>query len=668
MAFRRILPNELFDPRLEDQHTRYDGRWSDEQLKAIVERLELSAGKKLSFAIASFARSLVLEAKTENLGIRFSRDRNKYADRYLKDGDPCNTYYFTTKAADWLESNYGCEQLKGAHAPNRPGAGRESVQYCSQELMDEIGELVDLLEPRARPARPEVIILRDANGKNLRYSDTPDTRTMASQVWAFNDHLAQRNIRRRGQKVETPFFRRVFNRSFDRGGRLYGCGESYQGLPKEQRIEITEVIDGTVQPFVEIDYSAHHFRLAYAQTGKKMPSGDPYDIPGFDRNLVKLAGLISFNAHDKKDAAGALMGETGCSCDEAKAVIRAVRRKHNRIREYFCSDTGARLMRTDSDMSIEIMTRVMTITGRCPLPMHDSFLVPACDAEVLAQVMAEVAAEYGVRADLTITRARAGEKENHPSSIPTPYMADHSADKLISPTPQIVSDTPLDPHTDPPDSEKEPQDAPLDSVTTATEPPEPTAKANRRHIDVGGPYPCQKRRGYVGIFPGKVWTALGRLSGDWANGAPRDYAIVREWDMLMYGASEFRETFRVFDPDSKAAAPTPCSLPNSFESREIAARRVYRDVGQVDPETEYWLSLGVLTEQYEENALQPPCAQISSDVIVQYAGYIRRQERENASAREKAKRKAFRESLRELRAAGVKIERPQRGPKLTGDE
>lgn len=433
MAFRRIPLNELFDfdLRLFDQHTRYEGRWSDEQLKAIIERLGLPPGEKVSNAIASFARSLVLDAKTDNLGIHFSRDRNKYADRYLADGDPYNSYYFTTKAADWLQIHYGCEQLRGAHI-----AGRESAEYCSPALMDAIGDLVDPLEPRARPARPEVIIVRDAHKKNTRYSDTSETKAMRDQMWIFNDHLAQRDVRRRCQMVEIPLLRRVFNLSFERGGRLYGWGESYQGLPKERRAEFTEVIDGIAQPFVEIDYSAHHFRLAYAQAGKKMPPGEPYDIHGFDAALVKLAGLISFNAQDRKDAVGAIVGETGCGYEEATAVIRAVRRKHYRISEYFYSDTGARLMRTDSDMSVEIMKRVMASTGRCPLPMHDSFLVPACDAEVLAQVMEEVAAEYGVEADLSITGASSGGKENNTSSIPTPYMADHPAELLISSTPQ----------------------------------------------------------------------------------------------------------------------------------------------------------------------------------------------------------------------------------------
>lgn len=663
MAFRRIPLNELFgfDLRLFDQHARYEGRWSDEQLKAIVERLGLPPGKNLSCAIASFARSLVLDAKTDNRGIHFSRDRNKYADRYLADGDPYNTYYFTTKAADWLQAHYGCDQLRGAHV-----AGRESAEYCSSELMGAIGDLVDPLEPRARPTRPELIIVRDAHKKNTRYSDTAETKAMRDRMWIFNDHLAQRDIRRRCQMVEVPLLRRVFNLSFERGGRLYGWGESYQGLPKEQRAEFTELIDGIVQPFVEIDYPAHHFRLAYAQAGKKMPPGDPYDIPASDRGLVKLACLISFNAQDKMDAVGALMGESGCSYDDAKAVIRAVRRKHYPIREYFYSDIGARLMRTDSDMSVEIMKRVMAVTGRCPLPIHDSFLVPACDADELAQVMEEVAAEYGLEADLSITGASSDGDENNTSSTPTPYMADHPAELLISLSPQTASDVPLDPRSASLDPDKEAQIPLVETSTTAEQRPELTAKAGGRHIRVGGPYPCQKRRGYVGIFPGKVWTALGRLAGDWANGAPSDYATVREWDKLMYGASEFRGTFKLFAP--KAADLPPVFPLNSFEAQEIAARKVYRNVGTVDPETEHWLFLGVLAEQREEDAAQPQYAQIGSDKIVQYAGYIRRQERENTAAREKAKRKALREYLRECRAARVKIERPERGPKPTGME
>jgi hypothetical protein len=52
MAFCRIPLNELFDfdLRLWDHHTRFDGRWSDEQLDPIVERFELPAGRAQSYA------------------------------------------------------------------------------------------------------------------------------------------------------------------------------------------------------------------------------------------------------------------------------------------------------------------------------------------------------------------------------------------------------------------------------------------------------------------------------------------------------------------------------------------------------------------------------------------------------------------------------------------
>ena len=53
-------------------------------------------------------------------------------------------------------------------------------------------------------------------------------------------------------------------------------------------------------------------------------------------------------------------------------------------------------MRRDSDMAVRVMQRVLAETGRCPLPVHDSFLVADLDQEVLVRVMREVAAEEGL--------------------------------------------------------------------------------------------------------------------------------------------------------------------------------------------------------------------------------------------------------------------------------
>jgi hypothetical protein len=322
------------DLRIYDDHTAFDGRWSKEQLKPIVKRFGLPT-TKASYAITNLARSLVLDGN-----FRYSRRCEWYADRYKTNGDPFYSYRLTPKAADWLADNGYAEHILGHHVPNQPGAGRQSTLYATQKLIDTIGDLVDPLEPRAIAPRPEVIILKDDQGNPAPYIDTPETKSQCAEVWMFNDHFRMRELHRNGQLVEIPIFRRVFNLTFNRGGRLYCWGNSYQQLSGKQRREITEVIDGVTTPFAEIDFGAHHIREAYALAGKQPPDGDPYVIPGYDRDLIKGAALIPLNAKDQKSAISAVARETGCTWAEAKAAIKACRARHPGINDFFWSDAG----------------------------------------------------------------------------------------------------------------------------------------------------------------------------------------------------------------------------------------------------------------------------------------------------------------------------------------
>lgn len=420
MAFALLAEVRKADDRLYDNHIAFDGRWSKEQLKPIVERLELPA-KKASYAIANLVRTLVLEGN-----FHYPRASEWYADRYKGNGDSFYSYRLTPKAADWLTAHGYAEHILGHHVPNQPGAGRQSILYATQKLIDAIGDLVDPLEPRAIAPRPEVMILRDDQGKDAPYKDkgNPKIRAERADLWTFNDHFQMRELHRNGQLVPIPIFRRIFNRTFDRGGRLYCWGDSYQQLSGKERLEITEVIDGITTPFAEIDFTAHHITEAYALAGEPMPEGDPYQVTGYEgdegRCLIKVAGLISFNARDQKAAIGAIVHETCCTWDEAKRAIKAFRARHPAIKEFFFSDAGARLMRMDSDITVEIMKRVLAITGRCPLPVHDSYLVPVCDVPVLKQVMEEVSAEFSLRSSLKLSLPE--DQEHTPP--PTPLCGD----------------------------------------------------------------------------------------------------------------------------------------------------------------------------------------------------------------------------------------------------
>jgi hypothetical protein len=80
--------------------------------------------------------------------------------------------------------------------------------------------------------------------------------------------------------------------------------------------------------------------------------------------------------------------DTRVACHElAKKVIAAIQRKHYRIAEFFGSDCGARYQVVDSRIAIKVMVRVKELTGSTPLPVHDSFIVPVHQEELLQEVV-----------------------------------------------------------------------------------------------------------------------------------------------------------------------------------------------------------------------------------------------------------------------------------------
>jgi hypothetical protein len=188
--------------------------------------------------------------------------------------------------------------------------GYQSVAWATEELMTLIGPLVDISEHRGIPKTVETIVLRDRAGKSeIDYAETPDTVAMRQQVRILNDHLARLDLRRHGGKVDIPIGRRIFNESFDRGGRFYCQGTSFQNMPTRQRRELKLIIDGTAHSMVEIDYSNLHIRMAYSEAGERIPHGDQYTINGFDRALVKVAVNTLLNASTANSAVLAITEE-----------------------------------------------------------------------------------------------------------------------------------------------------------------------------------------------------------------------------------------------------------------------------------------------------------------------------------------------------------------------
>ena len=223
---------------------------------------------------------------------------------------------------------------------------------------------------------------------------------MERKVIDINEALASTDVRTSAGVPIGAGVVRIFNETMDRGGRHYGLGSSWQNIPAAERPRIS--IDG--EPVVELDYSTLHPSLLYAEVGA-VPPHDCYAIGNWPRPLVKKALLVLINASNLHKVRRYLahcpeMAALGPADEQdalhtASLVIADIKRVHQRIAKFFHADTGARLMRVDSDLSSAILSKLLR-QGIVALPVHDSFLVQTRHIDALENAMLESAADLGL--------------------------------------------------------------------------------------------------------------------------------------------------------------------------------------------------------------------------------------------------------------------------------
>jgi hypothetical protein len=274
-------------------------------------------------------------------------------------------------------------------------------------------------QPRLRPLR-EPLLLRGADKALIDYRDNRMTDRMRRELQEQNEALASADF---GTVLPFPSrLQRIFNGDFDHGGRFYAEGGGWQTMSKADRLRIS--LDG--EPVVEIDYATFHPVLAYAQLGLPAPDA-PYEIPGFPRELVKIAFNVLLNGSSHSGARYTIAHKPGMvdllldlevaenelstsfwcrvhqldptysqrASTRAEQLIEALLVKHAEISDLFFTGTGLRLQRLDSDIAEGVM-RTMRRRGILVLPVHDSFLAPASKADLLEEIMRNEAAKRGV--------------------------------------------------------------------------------------------------------------------------------------------------------------------------------------------------------------------------------------------------------------------------------
>ena len=127
--------------------------------------------------------------------------------------------------------------------------------------------------------------------------------------------------------------------------------------------------------------------IIYAQRETPLP-GDAYETAEFSRAFGKLAFNIAINARTHRGAVLAVAKELEVDHQTASKLLTAIGAKHKAISDVFYSDAGVSLMRIDADITLCAVQRCQR-SGIPVLPVHDSLIVPAANAEHAAEIMCQ---------------------------------------------------------------------------------------------------------------------------------------------------------------------------------------------------------------------------------------------------------------------------------------
>jgi len=326
------------------------------------------------------------------------------------------SYSRVVKLMDGLVDLGMVEYQRGFNDRREGGSSRISRAIPTDTLRDRMSDYaVDLGRIHRKI---ETIVLRDRNGKDVEYTDTPAIRAMKATLERINGMLATVDVaigctaRELGEVMQaikdhnrwllpeehvqldftfTALYR-VFNneiRSKPRlthGGRFYG--HWVQSVPSRHRARIT--IDG--KPTCELDYSGLHINMLYARAGLLLPEGDVYEVDGVNLYRDAMKGILQclINADSREQAMAAIIDAHDdnpfIGADELEQAARAFEAKHEAIGQYFGTGIGSELQRIDADMAERVMLELLD-NGIVCLPIHDSFIVQADHVDYLREAM-----------------------------------------------------------------------------------------------------------------------------------------------------------------------------------------------------------------------------------------------------------------------------------------
>lgn len=345
----------------------------------------------------------VYNSPNGSVAIGLQKPRTKRVARYDCAHVPIETRRSVVENAqksDWLHKNRGYSGTKSTIValPRLKALlpSRDDVEACIGRHKDQELIILSRRTKKGQPVDEEGRIAVEEVKHLIPYKDNAWTRAVRKELRALNDYLAAANITfiPDGEDHVDTHSRRMTRRfslfagqapRFDQGGRLYGA--FWETLKKERRRKSLRINGEEV---TEVDFNALFTRLAYAECGKALGDGDPYDLgPDLAPYRGGVKGAINalffhdsmFTKWPSDEIREGLPKGMG-----VKPLLARVLTKLPDLEPFFGKRMGFRFMFTESTILLLAMREVMA-RGMVALPLHDAVLVGRSQAEDTRRIL-----------------------------------------------------------------------------------------------------------------------------------------------------------------------------------------------------------------------------------------------------------------------------------------
>lgn len=348
-------------------------------------------------------------ASTVKGSFAISLNRNTYSDAAIRNGVRLKnklSYNYTKKILNYFESNYNINvevgsvvewnnyKVRGKHNTNpefNPSIVRLSNNFTELCLSINISKETLL--------QINTLILRNADKEDITYL-RDDTRKGEIQMLNEFNIRALETVISKNDSDDTYLLqlRKIYNESFERGGRLFDL--VIQSMPKSERKRL--LIDN--ESVKLLDYKAFETSLAYTLCESVM-DGDPYMIdfeeyhPDVVRSVCKLIMTRIYNVDNEKTLIYLVnkyihdhfnmedlysKGKIPEKRIPVGLFVDILKDKHDAIQEYFYNEGDMNLQYVGSQIMDYIIESVMQNHNVTVIPVFDEII---CGESLVEEIL-----------------------------------------------------------------------------------------------------------------------------------------------------------------------------------------------------------------------------------------------------------------------------------------